>query len=187
MYRKCTTEKTISQQRHLEECMLDLIERRDYNDITVTDLCLYAGITRRIFYRLFETKDDVLYALIDHTLLQYEQYVPPQLEHATQQQKYYRHFFHFWLNNRRLLNLMAKNHLSIVLITRIIDFVVREESHFLPPFPHGDPDLEMDTIIFFFSGLSALVLRWQHSGFRDSVEDMVSKVQSLTQMMVDLK
>lgn len=187
MYRKCTTEKTISQQRHLEECMLQLIERKDYNDITVTELCKNAGITRRIFYRLFETKDDVLYALIDHTLLQYGQFVPPRMENYSQQQEYYRHFFYFWLNNRHLLNLLAKNHMSILWITRIIDFVAREESHFFPSFPTDNPELEMDTIIFFFSGLCALVLRWQHSGFRDSVEDMVNKVQFLTQLMVDLK
>ena len=72
MYTLCTTEKTALQQRQFEQAFLEYSLEVPYDDITISELCRRAGLSRRIFYRLFERKADVLYALLDHTMLEAE-------------------------------------------------------------------------------------------------------------------
>lgn len=74
MYKRCTTERAAQQQRRIEECLLNEMHKRDYRDITVSSLCEQAELSRKTFYRLFGSKDDVLQALIDHTLMDYAKY-----------------------------------------------------------------------------------------------------------------
>ena len=61
MYTLCATEKTAMQQRQFEEAFIELLREYPYDTITISQLCRYAGLSRKIFYRLFERKSDVLY------------------------------------------------------------------------------------------------------------------------------
>ena len=74
MYRKCSTEISVQNQRKVTAGLLELMRETPYEDITVSSLCQCAGITRRIFYHLFSNKTDALYALIDHVILGIEGY-----------------------------------------------------------------------------------------------------------------
>ena len=69
MYLKCVTEKTANQQKCFEDALLGLMRDVEFDKISVVEICEAAGITRRIFYRLFETKYDCLISAIDHKLL----------------------------------------------------------------------------------------------------------------------
>ena len=76
MYKLCVTEKSAKNQVQLEEAFLRLALQRNYDDITISDICREAGLSRKVYYRLFEGKNDVLYALIDHALGGFEAYEP---------------------------------------------------------------------------------------------------------------
>ena len=76
MYRKCSTEISVQNQRKVTAGLLELMRETPYEDITVSSLCQCAGITRRIFYHLFSNKTDALYALIDNVILGIEGYRP---------------------------------------------------------------------------------------------------------------
>ena len=49
MYRKCTTERSAQNQRALENAFLALMGKLPYEQITITQICGEAGISRRIF------------------------------------------------------------------------------------------------------------------------------------------
>ena len=66
MYRQCTTEKTSAQQKEFLKALYQAMLDQPYSTISITDLCAQTGISRNIFYRLFDCKDDVLFALIDN-------------------------------------------------------------------------------------------------------------------------
>lgn len=46
--------------RYIEDALLLLMEKKDYRDITITEICSRAGVTRMSFYRNFSGKDDIL-------------------------------------------------------------------------------------------------------------------------------
>ena len=74
MYKHCNTEESAQRQRQLEQCLLVLMKERLLPQITIGDICEQAGISRKSFYRYFSSKDGALHALIDHTLLDFEQH-----------------------------------------------------------------------------------------------------------------
>mgnify|MGYP003299808584 CR=1 FL=1 len=74
MYKLCSTEKSAQQQRQLEQAFLTLLLQMPYDSIRISEVCRQAGCSRKVFYRLFESKTDMMMALIDHTLLDFEQH-----------------------------------------------------------------------------------------------------------------
>ena len=73
MYKICQTEQSIRRQRELEAGLLKMLQKRRYEDISVSDLCGELQIPRKSFYRYFSNKDGALMALLDHTLMEFEQ------------------------------------------------------------------------------------------------------------------
>ena len=51
-------------QRWIIQALLNLMEKMEYDKITVTEICRNADLDRRTFYRNFDSKNDVLEAYI---------------------------------------------------------------------------------------------------------------------------
>ena len=45
---------------YITDALLLLMKKKDYKDISITEICEKAGVTRMSFYRSFESKEDVL-------------------------------------------------------------------------------------------------------------------------------
>ena len=74
MYKLCKTEQSAARQRQLEQGLLQAMQTQRYEDISISDLCDRMGIPRKSFYRYFSGKEGALAALIDHTLMEFEQF-----------------------------------------------------------------------------------------------------------------
>ena len=46
---------------YITEALLSLLEKKEYKDISITEICKKAGVTRMSFYRNFESKEDILF------------------------------------------------------------------------------------------------------------------------------
>lgn len=71
MYKRCVTEQSACRQRELEQGVLRIMTEQRYEDIAVIDLCNGLNIPRKAFYRYFSSKEGALFALIDHTLMDF--------------------------------------------------------------------------------------------------------------------
>lgn len=167
MYRKCTTEISARHQRQAEESLLNLMQKIPYEDITVTQLCAEAGITRRVFYHLFSNKNDALCALIDHIILDQESYQSGQSDEALG-------FFQYWKKQAPLLDALSENQMTGLLLERMVTCVMDEDydyRHWLRA--NGwDREVEQETVIFNLSGIMGLIFSWYYSHFRKSPEEM---------------
>ena len=56
MYTLCVTEKTAQQQQIFEQTFLQMMLESYYDEITISDLCRRSGLSRKIFYRLYEKR-----------------------------------------------------------------------------------------------------------------------------------
>ena len=45
---------------YITDALLYLMKKKDYKDISITEICEKAGVTRMSFYRNFESKEDIL-------------------------------------------------------------------------------------------------------------------------------
>lgn len=172
MYKLCKTEQSAQRQRELEFGLLDLMNQHRYEDITVSDLCSYLQIPRKSFYRYFSSKDGALYALIDHTLMEFDGF-----DEATRKgskrtlQMDLEGFFRFWKERRDLLDALSKSGMTGSLLERAIEYVHKTAfpSRFLP----GEGRWEQEHVVnFTICGLMIMMVNWHHAGFADSVQDL---------------
>ena len=57
---------------YITEAILQLLNKKKYEDITITDIAEKAGVTRITFYRNFESKDDIIKQYIQNIFSQYK-------------------------------------------------------------------------------------------------------------------
>lgn len=172
MYKLCKTEQSAQRQRTLELGLQELMLHRRYEDISVSDLCDMLQVPRKSFYRYFTGKDGCLFALLDHTMLEFfktggatEGLIP-----GTQMGDLDR-YFAFWQKQGELLDALQRNGLAGILVERAMALALRER---LMPgdMKTWDPELQRLALSFSVSGLLSMVLRWHETGFKTSPEEM---------------
>ena len=176
MYKLCATEKAAAQQRQLEQVFLDLLLQMPYDDIRISEICRQAGCSRKVFYRLFETKTDVLIALIDQTLLDFEDYYPDPAEIG---EGNLHRFFAYWKAQHRLLSALAMSQGIGLLTERAIRHVLAEDSLVLKTFGAENSGCGRETVIFFLSGVFSLVRDWYERGYDRSIDEMSTMLMNL--------
>ena len=176
MYTLCSTKKSADQQRELEQVFLDLLLQMPYDDIRISEICRRAGCSRKVFYRLFESKTDVLLALIDHTLLEFENYAP---DTSVVGEGNLHRFFSFWKEQHRLLSALSLSQGIGLLTERAIHHVLSEDILVLKTFGADNGTFGRETVTFLISGIFSLVRIWYESGYQRTIDEMSALLMNL--------
>ena len=180
MYKLCKTEQSAQRQRQLEEGLLAAMKTKRYEEITISDLCDQMGIPRKSFYRYFSGKDGALHALIDHTLLDFEQYsVTLSGNGPVNVPKDLRHFFEFWQQHRPLLDALERSGLSGVLVQRAISQAQNEYALPREQTRRDSRRLQSHAITFCICGIMSMVTRWHRSGYTESPAELAQIAATL--------
>ena len=171
MYRSCKTENAAKRQRQLEQGFLELLCKRRYDDITVSQLCQHLQIPRRVFYRYFSGKDGALYALIDHTLSDFFVMPLPKAKKSGTALGDLDLFFHFWYEHKALLDALQHSGLSGLLVERVNAFAL-QEGYMPRQFKAVPTQVQGVAMAFVLCGLMSMILQWHHSGYSLSPQEM---------------
>lgn len=173
MYKLCKSEQSAARQRELELGLLDLMRTRQYEDISVSEICNHLNIPRKSFYRYFSSKDGALLALVDHTMLAYEGFnvVYAAYEKRTPQ-KELQQFFEFWMQNNVLLSALEKSCLSTLLVERAMNYYTDDKPVAQRFLLDADDFHRRQRMLFCISGLMGLMLTWHHNGYTHTPEEM---------------
>lgn len=172
MYRKCVTETSALHQKQVEQQLLELMLKVPYEEITVTQLCQAAGITRRVFYHLFNSKQDALWAMLDHMILESESWQP-------ELQDPFLRFFCYWKENRKLLDALRANQIPGLLQERLIVTVMQEDFDLRHRLNTSGWEKATDLIVFHLCGAMGLVFRWYYEDFRETPEEMAALLRRI--------
>lgn len=180
MYKLCKTEQSARRQRQLEEGLLKAMEQHQYEDISICELCEHMGVPRKSFYRYFSSKDGALYALIDHTLMEYESYDrETYIRGKRTLQKDLERFFRFWQYHDALICALERSGLAGVLVQRSIDYALAEvvfPGRFLP----GESrNIQNHVVMFGVCGLLSMMLQWHKDGYQTSIKELAEIAQRL--------
>lgn len=171
MYKICQTEQSSKRQRAIENGLLALMCKRRYEDISISDLCAYLDIPRKTFYRYFSSKDGALYALMDHTMMDFqleENHAVPRVESAPGDLD---HFFSFWYAHAALLDALERSSLSGILVERATSFALREKM--MPRYMlNWDPGYQSIALSFAICGLLSMIIQWHHQKFPYTPQEM---------------
>lgn len=168
MYTLCATEKTALQQQIFEQTFLQMLLESDYDTITISELCRRAGLSRKIFYRLFEKKADVLYSMIDRAHMESDSYTPDESVGPGEMHR----FLAYWQHKKDLLDALLKHQNSSLLTDRAIRFAMREEGSLVRTFGSDEMKGSYESIVFYMSGMFSLLLVWHAQGYKHSIDEM---------------
>ena len=172
MYRTCPTEKAAQQQQCFEQSLLEFMQTRPYHTITVKELCTHTGFSRMTFYRLFESKDDVLYALIDRTLQGYVGFYLTEEQIVPTVSAYFQRMYTYWYQQKKLLRALCENQMSAVLMERAIRHITSEDAETMYQIGAENAWNEKEVLQFFISGIMGLAIQWYQTDFEKSIVEM---------------
>lgn len=171
MYKFCKTEQSFQRQRELEQGLLAMMAHQRFEEISVSDLCDRMGIPRKSFYRYFSSKDGALFALLDHTIMEfYDTGSIEGLRGGTPIGDLER-FFQFWKSHRKLIDAMQRSNLSGMLVERAVTLAKQEQ--LMPGYVRDWEDILKDVAMsFVVCGLMSMVLQWHREGYKIPTEQM---------------
>lgn len=186
MYKLCKTEQSAVRQRELEKKLVKLMSIRRYDEISVSDFCAFAEIPRKAFYRYFSSKDGALYAVLDHTIMDYDYFHMPVVpDKAVGMQQELERFFEFWKNQKTLLDCLAYSGMSGILVERSIGNVAESVKNVQT---QEDGKIRPYLVQFSVCGLMCMVVNWHSGGYRESIQEMSSiAARLLTRPLLTLK
>ena len=178
MYKFCKTEQSVRRQRELEQGLLAMMAHHRFEEISVSDLCDRLNIPRKSFYRYFTSKDGALYALLDHTLLEfYDTGRIEGLRGGTPTGDLER-FFKFWKDRKQLLDAVKYSSLGGILVERAVSLAKQEElmPGYVKAWEENMKDVAMSFVV---CGLMSMVLQWHSDGYQISTEQMATTAKTM--------
>ncbi len=172
VYKLCKSEQSAARQKQLEQGLLKAMLTQPYEEISISDLCDQMGIPRKSFYRYFSNKDGALYALLDHTLMEFEQ---QPVRFATVKGlsalRDLERFFVFWYDHKDLMDALMKNRISGMLVERATSHALHERM--MPAYLlNQDEKSQHLAMTFAVCGLLAMVMQWHRDGYAESAGEM---------------
>lgn len=177
MYKHCSTEESALRQRQFENCLLDMMQQVPYNQITIGDICDRIGLSRKSFYRYFGSKEGCLYALIDHSIMEFSSLYLP--DDALLQRELYEHYFTYWKKLSPLLDALCQNQMANCLFERTM-LCMDQEEHELRNFLRGHSrDDSYEQTLFIVCGITGVLINWHNSGYRKTPAQMAATLDKL--------
>lgn len=185
MYKLCRTEQAAQRQRQLEKGLLKAMLQTRYEDISISDLCEQMQVPRKSFYRYFSSKDGALFALLDHTLMEFSAStnIMPTLRKGSALGDLER-YFEFWYAHADLLEALRRSQLSGLLVERSTNLAM-QESMMPARILEWSPGSRRMALSFCICGLLSMVLQWQEQNYQLTPAEM-AKIASamLTQPLI---
>ncbi len=161
----------IRSRKMIVDALLRLMERKPYNEISVTDIAKEAQVVRKTFYRHFYTLEDVLDEYVEQLFVEYSSMLKDaQIQNIVEHIPLY---FSFWKSHEDFLQVLSKNDL-LFLILKKYDQIFPDIFALLPC--HMDEDAVIKSYFQSYTagGFFSLLFQWIKSGYKESPEEMSS-------------
>jgi Transcriptional regulator len=154
--------------------LMILMEKKEFQKITITDITNKAGVSRMAFYRNYSVKEDIITDYLDKLFQMYL----AELSEYTQIDVYqfaYK-FFAYFRKHRKLIQNLNKAELSVLLLKR---FDLYLNSIFEDIFHSSFEITNQYEIHFVAGGLYKILIEWIDNGAEESDDEMAKIVSKL--------
>lgn len=174
----------------MDEALLKLLEKKDFGYITVSEICKTAGVNRSTFYLHYETIGDLLSESAQHIIEQFVAFMPhdtsefmkklpdrPLQELYLITPEYLTPYLTYIKEHRRIFRATVEQSRTL----RMDDAFSSLSGHVLTPIlnRYGVPDADQKYMTpFFIGGLMAIINEWLKDDCNDSIEHIVSVIQT---------
>jgi AcrR family transcriptional regulator len=160
--------------------LLELLQEKPYNSITITEICDKAGLVRKTFYRHFTSKDSVLVTVIDLMFEEFYKYIHTQNFEPDQMPLAY---FTYWEKHKIFLHILIQNQLFSLLNDQFVLYLEAMD-HIVGIKRAYQSELEKDYMrTMLAGGLWSILKKWIMRDCTESPEEMAR----MTLVFIDIK
>lgn len=173
---KRTNPVAIRTQKSIADSFLSLLQENDYNRITITDICRNANIVRKTFYNNYQSKDHLVYSLINEVFIELERDLDP---FKMSLNEILFGIFQFVQNKREALLLFNNRGLFPFAHKTISDYIIN--NHLLIKFKKVSLDPRMYKYISaqVAAVLISIIETWIENEFRESIEFLTNLTEPM--------
>ena len=157
---------------YITDALLFLMKKKAYKDISITEICEKAGVTRMSFYRNFDNLIDVLQMKCDQCFEEVLTQGLANQNHAEDPKAFLIHFFRYWIKNRELLEILVAMNRQDIIYTSHFKHSLPITAHFLP-----EVDTDSEEYIYFMSVRTSITVgvltAWVRTGKTKTPEQLV--------------
>lgn len=174
----CGNNKTALQsQRQIAAAMMALIQQKPYQQITISELCKMAGISRQTFYTLFTSRENVMVFTLQAQYCDAPEIVQP--EHACKGDSALRWlcrgYSEYMQKNQRLIKLLVDNHIDYLLYDSFFEAMDTCDC-FLPRI---DPCTRSYAASFYAGGIACVARRFAQEGCTTTAKELEELLMTL--------
>lgn len=176
MIQKITNPIAIQSREWLTNALLVLMEEKEFKNISITEIAEKADLSRRTFYRIFETKEDILVYYTDKLYSEFLQLLNQESDNRFVVT--IRLYFQFWYEHRHFLELLRRN--------EMLPFMMSQYSRLFPevfqivktnhPLAHNTEALSY-AMAFSAGGLLSILLKWAEDGMDKTPEEIMQLME----------
>ena len=174
----CGSNKTALQsQRQIAAAMMELIQEKPFAQITISELCKAAGISRQTFYSLFTSRESVVVFTLQAQYGEGPSIESPAPAHCRGDalRVLCRGYSEYMLRNRRLIKLLVDNHIDYLLYDSF--FAAMDGCDC---FLHdADPCTRSYAASFYAGGIACVARRYAQEGCTTSAERLETLLMTL--------
>lgn len=176
--------RSIKTQAKVEKTMLDLMQKQNFSDISITDIANHAEISRMAFYRNYKSKEDILNKFIQEEYNNFVKDISRQsLSKLDQLLKVY---FNYFKSNPHVL--------SAIVNAAIEGFALEKQNNYLIDFFKSKINDEQPSryeVAYYSGAIFSTLLYWRNTNYQLSVEEiatrLATKIEKDLQRNINLK
>lgn len=174
----CGTNKTALQsQRQIARAMMALIQEKPYAQITISELCKAAGVSRQTFYTLFTSRENAMVFTLQANYCEGPEIAQPK--HAAGEgdalRWLCRGYSEYMLRNRRLIKLLVDNRIDYLLYDSFFEAMDGCDC-----FLAGvDPCTRSYAASFYAGGFACVARRYAEEGCTTAADDLEALLMTL--------
>ncbi len=177
-----TNPSAVRSKAEICDALLRLMEKHPYEEITVKQIALEAKLVRKTFYRNFDSKEDVLEAILDilvseykNHLIMFNRVMPIDI------------IFKFCIERKHLLLLFDKNNMMYRILQKLNDSLPEKHEELkamglVPKELFGDLDTRY-LIPMNIGGIWNIICMWVRRGMKDDPAKIAGELSQYIVMM----
>ena len=154
---------------YIIDSLLLLLKNKAYNEISIGEICVKAGVNRSTYYRHFNSKEDIVYCFFDNIM---EAYLSECQQQKHDLDSYLKEMFSFFLKYKNELLLLYRNELSLVfweVLNRRFGAVANRKNSMV----------EQYRIVYHIGGIFNYFLFWFSRDMKDSPEELIQAAHQI--------
>ena len=157
------------------QALMILMKKKDYNDITVTEITKKAGVSRMAYYRNYESKEDILTTYLDDLFQDYLQSVLKNI--GPDMSELYIGFFKYFRSQEDFLKMIIKANLNSLLLKKFdeyMEFILNMVFLQIEPSTVNKYELH-----YAAGGIYKVLIEWVRGGMKESDKEMADIIRHL--------